>query len=101
MSEKIKKPLIPMETQDSIWGAVFISPWLIGFFVFVAFPILFSLVISFCKWKVGESPEFIGLANYAAIFDKSQGLDDFTYSHDWQCRGFPVSKKKRCAVSLF
>lgn len=78
MSEKIKKPIIPMETQDSMWGYFFISPWLLGFLAFVAFPIVFSLFISFCEWKVGTSPKLIGFANYADIFGK--GREDFLIS---------------------
>ncbi|MEO0649785.1 MAG: sugar ABC transporter permease, partial [Planctomycetota bacterium] len=51
-------------------GLALISPWLIGFALFMAGPVAISLVLSFAKWN-GQSTldaaEFVGLANYAQI----------------------------------
>ena len=45
-------------------GYVCASPWLFGFFVFGAGPILFSLIISFCHYDVLSPARFIGMTNY-------------------------------------
>ena len=46
---------------------VFIGPHLILFSVCVLFPILYGLVISFTKWDLIGTPEWVGLANYKEI----------------------------------
>jgi oligogalacturonide transport system permease protein len=51
-------------------GLVFISPWLIGFFVFQLYPFVASLVYSFTTYKIIERPRFIGLENYIRLFTK-------------------------------
>jgi multiple sugar transport system permease protein len=47
------------------WEAVaYLSPWIVGFLVFTAGPIVFSLGLSFFRWDVITPAEFVGLANY-------------------------------------
>ncbi len=47
------------------WEALaYLSPWIIGFLVFTAGPIFFSLGLSFFRWDVIRPAEFVGLANY-------------------------------------
>ena len=51
-------------------GFLFASPWVIGFLVFMAFPILLSLVLSLTNWK-GIGPlsgaDWVGADNYAQL----------------------------------
>ncbi len=49
-------------------GYLFISPWLIGFLVFTAGPMLASIGISFTSWSMLSAPTWVGLANYERIF---------------------------------
>lgn len=49
-------------------GYLFISPWLIGFLVFLAGPIVASLYLSFTRYKPGQTPVWLGLENYARMF---------------------------------
>lgn len=49
-------------------GYVFISPWLLGFVVFLLGPILASLYLSFTRYKPGLQPVWLGLSNYARMF---------------------------------
>ena len=54
------------------WGLVFILPWIIGFILFSAFPMVASLYLSFTDYnlatKADVSPKWIGLANYNKLF---------------------------------
>jgi multiple sugar transport system permease protein len=51
------------------WEAVgFLSPWIIGFLLFTSGPLIASLVLSFYRWDVISSAQFIGLANYRELF---------------------------------
>ncbi|MCX6018476.1 MAG: sugar ABC transporter permease [Chloroflexi bacterium] len=54
--------------REALIGYVFISPWLIGFLVFLAGPILASLGLSFTQYKPGQIPIWVGLANYVRMF---------------------------------
>ena len=53
------------DTRDAL---VFLSPWIIGFVLFTAGPIVASLVLSFCRWDVISPAKWIGLANYRQMF---------------------------------
>lgn len=46
----------------------FISLWLIGFFVFVLGPMLYSLYASFTNWNGITAPVFSGIKNYIRVF---------------------------------
>lgn len=45
-----------------------ISPWLLGFVLFVLGPMLASLGISFTRWDLLSPATFVGLANYEEMF---------------------------------
>ena len=47
---------------------VMVSPWLVGFLIFTAFPMIASLVLSFTEWDILTPPEFVGLENYHKMF---------------------------------
>jgi len=48
---------------------VFISPWLLGFLIFTAGPMLISLYLSFCKYDL-HSLTFVGTKNYEVLFTR-------------------------------
>ncbi|KSV58546.1 carbohydrate ABC transporter permease [Acetivibrio ethanolgignens] len=47
---------------------LFISPWIIGFLVFTAGPLILSFVMSFFDWPITTAPVFRGLGNYIEMF---------------------------------
>ncbi|MDX2114487.1 MAG: sugar ABC transporter permease [Planctomycetota bacterium] len=49
-------------------GLLWISPWLAGFALFMALPIALSLAYSLTDYPLLESPVWIGLDNYRALF---------------------------------
>lgn len=49
-------------------GYAFISPWVIGFILFMGGPIIASMILSFFSWKMITPPRFIGLTNYINMF---------------------------------
>lgn len=51
---------------------LFISPWIIGFIVFTAGPLLLSLVMSFFDWPITSEPAFTGVSNYVEMFTKDK-----------------------------
>ena len=53
---------------ETLEGYLFLSPNLLGFLVFFAFPLLFSFFVSLTDWDAFGNQNFIGLRNYANIF---------------------------------
>lgn len=49
-------------------GLAFFSPWGIGLTVFIGYPVMASLVYSFCDYSVLQAPRFVGFANYTDLF---------------------------------
>lgn len=58
----------PMARQEAVAGYLFIMPWIIGFVVFLAGPMLASFVLSFTRWNIVGTPSWVGLSNYRQIF---------------------------------
>lgn len=54
--------------KEAAWFYVMISPWLIGFLVFLAGPLLASLYFSFTDYDLLTPPHWIGLGNYRHMF---------------------------------
>jgi len=53
-----------LTTRRRIIGVAFASPWIIGFAVFLAYPIIRAAMYSFMDYSVLAPPRFIGLENY-------------------------------------
>lgn len=60
--------LSPAERREAVAGYLFISPWIVGFIVFFAGPIIASFILSFTRWNIVGTPEWVGFANYERIF---------------------------------
>jgi len=55
--------------QEAIYGYLFLLPWIVGFIVFVAGPMLAAFYLSLARYSLGvKPPEFIGLENFQRAF---------------------------------
>ena len=54
--------------NETIAGWLYLSPNLIGFTLFFAGPLVFSLLISFFNWDFLGDKNFVGLKNYGSLF---------------------------------
>jgi len=55
--------------KEGRWALLFITPWIIGFAVFMAYPVVVSFFYSFCDYSVLSKPVWIGLGNYRDLLD--------------------------------
>ena len=55
--------------REALWGFVFIGPWLIGLVLFIAGPMIASLVMSLTDFNLvrPETTKFVGLDNYVRM----------------------------------
>lgn len=56
--------------RETIEGILYLSPWIIGFLVFVAGPLVASIYLSFTKYNVLRPPVFVGFQNFVYAFTK-------------------------------
>jgi len=66
-----------LRLREAITAYLFIAPTFIGFFVFIAGPIVFSLGMSFFEWEVISDPIFIGTDNYRELLDDKRMMAAF------------------------
>lgn len=66
-----KEKVHSLERQQRLWGWIFLSPWIIGFTLFTAAPIIISLVFTFTDFSLAtDRPmNFVGLANWVRLFN--------------------------------
>ncbi|WP_160724430.1 carbohydrate ABC transporter permease [Bacillus sp. USDA818B3_A] len=65
---KKEKRYIKQSIRDNVSGYLYISPFFILFGIFGLFPIIYTAYISFFKWNILGTKEFIGLKNYTLLF---------------------------------
>jgi ABC-type sugar transport system permease subunit len=56
--ESVRKPRV---------GYLFVSPYIIHFSVFVAFPLVFSFILIFHRWDILSPMQWVGLANFKRL----------------------------------
>lgn len=61
---------------------MFLTPWLLGFFILTLYPMGYSLVLSFTDYDFTrpDATQWIGFGNYLKMFGSVFGLSEFTAS---------------------
>jgi multiple sugar transport system permease protein len=54
--------------RETMWFWICVSPWVFGFIVFTAIPMVASLVLSFTDWNSFQAPNWVGFKNYVEAF---------------------------------
>jgi len=55
--------------REALEGYLAISPWIIGFLIFVFGPILASFILSFHKWNLLKPAQWVGFRNYQSMIE--------------------------------
>ena len=83
----LRKPFLE---REGVQGWLLASPWIIGFLVFTAFPLVFSFGLVFTDWDLFGTPEFVGLDNIDRFISDKRAHNAFIVT----------TKYAVCAVSL-
>jgi ABC-type sugar transport system permease subunit/ABC-type glycerol-3-phosphate transport system substrate-binding protein len=88
--------------QDTIAGYLMIGPWLFGFLLLTAGPILASILFSFCDYDVLHAPRYVGAGNYRTLFTDDRellgkALYNAAYLAVW---GIPLGMSTGLAIAL-
>lgn len=60
-----------LRRDETVWGYAFVVAPLLGFFIFVAGPLVASLAISFSDWNLLSAPRWVGLQNWQEVLGLS------------------------------
>lgn len=72
LKEKTEKSWNKRKRKEAMWGLFFVSPFVIGFVIFLLGPMLFSLYGSFTNYNLTSRMDFIGLANFRRMFTRDE-----------------------------
>lgn len=62
---------LKQKQSNLLTAMIFILPAVIGTFIFIIIPVIFSFSLSFCKWDLLNEISFAGLSNYKDILTDS------------------------------
>src|SRR4030095_17072249 len=55
--------------REALTFYILIAPWILGFLIFLAYPMLRSLYLSFTSYNLLSPPEWVGLRNFQRIIN--------------------------------
>src|SRR5690554_2356061 len=61
-----------LRQREAIAGYLLLTPWLIGLAAFILGPMLTSGYLSFTRYDIVNTPEWIGLKNFRDIFTRDR-----------------------------
>jgi multiple sugar transport system permease protein len=53
--------------RETLTALLFVSPWIVGFGLFLVYPLVASIYYSFCDYSVLRPPIYIGMDNYRGL----------------------------------
>ncbi len=71
-------------------GVICASPWIVGFILFSGGPLLFSIIISFCRFDVLNPAVFTGLRNYVFMLQGDELFWKSLYNTVFMVIGVPL-----------
>jgi len=89
-----------MRRREAIMGYIFLTPWLIGFLVFLVGPMLTSIYLSMTNYKMISSPVWIGLANYERMIADPLVIHSLTVTIKYTAFAVPLGMIAAMAIAV-
>jgi multiple sugar transport system permease protein len=77
---------LSMARREALEGLLYVSPFILGFIIFTAYPVITSLYLSFTNYNILTPPTWIGAANYQEAFF----VDRLFWSSLWRTAHFAL-----------
>ncbi len=61
-----------LQRREALEGILMALPWMIGFVIFTAGPMLAAIYLGLTKWDIITPPRFVGLSNYVELFTRDR-----------------------------
>ena len=94
---------IPKALKSNATAYMFLTPWLLGFFVLTVYPMVYSLWLGFTDYDFTQpdSTQWIGLGNYIKMFGSLFGLSEFNGSSGEVIRVDPYYMKSLSVTFIY
>lgn len=86
--------------RDAIAGYLFLVPWLAGFFLLTAGPMVASLLLAFTNYNLFASPSWVGLANFERMLGDPQFWTAWRVTLGYVVVAAPLKLATALAVAL-
>ncbi|MFF3494053.1 carbohydrate ABC transporter permease [Streptomyces sp. NPDC002795] len=86
--------------RDNLAGYLFMSPWLAGFLLLTAGPMIASLYYAFTDYNLFAAPKWIGLRNFTAMFDDPRWQKSVEVTLKYVVIGTPLKLLLALGVAL-
>jgi multiple sugar transport system permease protein len=67
-SKRARRGVGKLHRREAIDGFLMASPWMIGFILFTAGPMLAAVYLGLTQWDIITKPVFVGFQNYVTMF---------------------------------
>ena len=81
-------------------GVVCALPWIIGFLLFTGGPLLFSIIISFCRFDILNPAVWVGFDNYTFMFLKDELFWKSLYNTVFMVIGIPIGMALGLGIAM-
>lgn len=88
------------DIKRNLEGYLFASPWILGFLLFTISPMIISLFLSFCKYDVLTTLEWIGFENYKRAINSPLFRKALYNTLYWVILGVPVRQIMALILAL-
>ncbi len=65
--ESISRPRGSLHRREAIEGVLMALPWMVGFVLFTAGPLVAALLLGLTEWDIISAPKYVGLNNFRTI----------------------------------
>ncbi|MFC8192527.1 carbohydrate ABC transporter permease [Cellulomonas sp. NPDC057328] len=81
-------------------GYAFLAPWLLGFLLLTAGPMVASLYLAFTNYNLFTSPEWVGLDNFQRLFQDPNYIQAWKVTATYALIGTPLKLISALAVAM-
>lgn len=75
-----RRAALSLRQKEAVTGWLFVTPVMIGFLVFTAFSMVYSLYISFTDWNILADPNYVGFQNYKNLFTRDIFFGEYLWN---------------------
>ncbi len=95
-----ERPRPRWKREDVRAGYAFLSPWLLGFVLLTAGPMIASLYLAFTDYNLFRSPQWVGLENFTDLFSDKRFLTSAKVTAVYVLLGTPIKLIAALAVAM-
>ncbi len=86
--------------RDNLAGYLFLSPWIAGFLLLTAGPMIASLYFAFTDYNLFSTPRWVGLDNFTRMFDDPRWQKSVEVTATYVAVGTPLKLLLALGVAL-